>query len=112
MAFSSLFIGEYQRCIDLVNRGGNRFLYQSYAIDNRGFAKMKLGDFEGAQKDFDEALKLDPTNSYVIRNEGMLALAKGDKAKACQLFQKALDMGFTAKFGNECLNDMNAYCGK
>ena len=51
------------------------------AYNNRGFAKSKLGDLEGAISDYDEAIRLDPeyATAHTNRENAQKELRKREK---------------------------------
>jgi tetratricopeptide (TPR) repeat protein len=57
-------------CTQAINKGGfsNRDL--SSAFNNRGHAKIKKGDFDGAKADIERAIQLNPSNPYAYDNLG------------------------------------------
>lgn len=84
----------------------------SYAFNNRGWSRYKLGDTAKAIKDIHRAKRRKVHNPYIYRNLGVIALETGDTAKACVLLRQALDKGFTALYGNEVEELIDASCGK
>ena len=53
---------------------------------------MELGDFSGAGKELETALREEPENLKIISNLGMLAMKKGDKKEAAGFFRTVLDI--------------------
>jgi tetratricopeptide (TPR) repeat protein len=49
-------------------------------FDSRGFAYLKLGDFEKSIADYDAALKIDPKKAYSLYGRGFAKQKKGDQA--------------------------------
>lgn len=83
----------------------------SYAFNNRGWSRYKLGDVEQGVKDIEKARKKKVFNPYVYRNLGVIAIETGDTAKACVYFRQALDRGFTALYGTEVEELATTSCG-
>ena len=83
----------------------------SYAFNNRGWSKFQIGDTEGALKDIHLARKKKPMNPYIYRNLGAIAAARGDTNEACAQFRRALDLNFTAVYGDEVERLIAEYCG-
>jgi len=79
-------------------------------LNNRGFAKLKLGDKKEALKDINASLKIDPTNPYAYKNRALVYLADKKNKDACADLQKALDLGYTKTYGNEAQELVNEYC--
>lgn len=64
-------LGEFREAINDLDRTIKiRNYYGAYA--NRGRAKLKLGDKEGAKQDFLKTMRLDPDNK--LATEGLKAL--------------------------------------
>lgn len=59
---------------------------------NRGLAKLFLGDLEGAIRDTDHVLEVEPSNPEVIRRRAMLAYDSGDSEKAITLLKSILSV--------------------
>lgn len=97
-------IADYDRAIKLNPN-------YSYAFNNRGWSRYKLGDARKGIKDIERAKRRKAHNPYVYRNLGVIALETGDTAKACIQFRKALDEGFTAMYGSEVRDRIAAHCG-
>lgn len=72
-----------------------------FAFSNRGWCEMKLGNMEKARSDLHLAIRKNPGNPYAHRNLGILELETGDQARGCAELRKALELGFTAMYGNE-----------
>lgn len=74
------------------------------AFNNRGFAHLMLGDLDRAFADMSQALSIQPKNAYIFRNLGYYFLQTKNRDQAREYFQRALDLGFTEKYGNEVLD--------
>ena len=55
--------------------------------------KMETGDNDGAKKDFEICVKLDPETGELKRFLGMAKLNLKDKKGACSKFEKAKKLG-------------------
>ncbi|PZR22014.1 MAG: hypothetical protein DI539_06575 [Flavobacterium psychrophilum] len=64
----------------------------AYTYNNRGLAKIKLGDIEGGLKDLEQGHKLDPENSYYYKNMGIYHFDRCEYQKALEYFEKAKEM--------------------
>ena len=53
---------------------------------------MELGDFSGARKELEAALRKEPENVKIISNLGMLALKKGNQEEAAGFFRTVLEL--------------------
>lgn len=82
----------------------------SYAFNNRGWSRYKTGDRDRAIADIERAKRRKDSNPYVFRNLAVIALDAGDKETACKHLRTALDLGFTALFGNEVEALRSANC--
>lgn len=80
--------------------------------NNRGYAKMGLGNLQEAMQDINKALEYYPENSYALKNRGLLYLKMDKKDLACQDFQMAEKYGFSLTYGNEVLKLIKANCKK
>jgi tetratricopeptide (TPR) repeat protein len=83
----------------------------SYAFNNRGWSKFKKGDTAGALKDISRAKKKKPFNPYIYRNLGLIALESGETGEACTHFHRALELNFTAVYGDEVEHLVLRHCG-
>lgn len=59
-------------------------------IVNRGIAKGHLGDLEGAIKDVETALEVEPSNPIFIKHRALLAYKSDDNEKAIELLKGIL----------------------
>jgi tetratricopeptide (TPR) repeat protein len=62
------------------------------AYNNRGLARYRLGDKQGAVADYNQALRIDPNHVNAYYNRGLARRGLGDKQGAIQDFQKAADL--------------------
>ena len=83
---------------------------EAYYFNNRGYAKMKLGDLKGALDDVDRSLKMDPTNSYAYRNRALVYIGMKKMKKVCADLNKAKELGFKQQYGNEVDELLEKYC--
>jgi tetratricopeptide (TPR) repeat protein len=78
-------------CTELLERGSREAIAsRAAALNNRGSAYARKGDFDRALADCQEALRLDPTDAtaYVIR--GYISAAKGDLDRAIADYNEAI----------------------
>lgn len=71
----------------------------------RGLLYHKLGESEKGIKDLKEALKMDPNNSYAMKNLGIIYLNQKKYDEACELFEKAKKIFYTLEYDE---NDLDA----
>ena len=72
--------------------------------NNRGNARRKKGDLDGAIKDYAEAIRLKPNFALAYYNRGLARRKKGDLANAKAAvadFQKYLDLGGGMRDGDQ-----------
>ena len=62
------------------------------AYHNRGIAKQKLGDNQGAIEDYTKAIELVPEYALAYNNRGLAKQKLGDKEGACQDWRRAVDL--------------------
>lgn len=101
---------EYVKAIEIFKKLMQYDPYNPVLLNNMGYAYVQNKDFELGISFIKESLKYWPTNSYAYRNLGLAYLKKKDKAQACQCFQKAEELGFSAEYGNELLEIMQKNC--
>jgi tetratricopeptide (TPR) repeat protein len=60
---------------------------------NRGILKMIRGDFSAAQKDFDDAVEMNPKRPEGWLNMAILRFKQGESAAALPLFDRSIALG-------------------
>jgi tetratricopeptide (TPR) repeat protein len=60
------------------------------AYESRGHIYRNLGDYENAIRDYDAALRLNPSNAFVIKNRAFANFQKGEYAAAITDYNRAL----------------------
>jgi len=60
-------------------------------IVNRGIVKMSLGDFRGADYDFDTAIRMNTDEPEALLNMGLLRLRQNRLAEAIGYFDRSID---------------------
>ncbi len=98
-------IEDYDKFIQLNKDSNNAF-----ALNNRGFAKLKMNDLEGAKDDIMKSFSLDSTNSFVYKNRALYFLAIDSTALACNDLNKAIELGFSINYGSEAADLLKQYC--
>lgn len=78
--------------------------------NERGLAKSRKGDFQGAVEDYELVLKLDPANSFAYRNRALVSLAQKKTAEACEDLIHAEKLGFSRQYGDEVKKLLEANC--
>ena len=91
----------YTRCIAEDGPSGARL---AIAHNNRGVARLALGDPDGAIADYDTALSLDPDYAVAYANRGMAYLAKGAFAQALRDYGAAIerDPAYAPAYADRC----------
>jgi len=82
----------------------------AFAYNNRGFAKMNLGDLTSAKKDIVQSLKVNPKNSFAYKNLGLLYIKTNHMDSACVSLSTAKNLGYRNNFGPEVDDLMARYC--
>ena len=75
-----------------------------------GYAKFKLKDYNGALEDIKKSINLNNNNSYAFRNRALIYFELNNKDSACMDIKKALELGFTEKYGKEVEDLFNKNC--
>ncbi|MDA7677500.1 hypothetical protein N8561_01280 [bacterium] len=83
--------------------------YQSFL--NRAMALGAIGDYKNCVSDWEEVIRLDPTNSqnnngkaYWFVDSTYNLLGEIDVDRSCDLLKKAKELGYTKEFTDEILN--------
>lgn len=100
-------INDYDTYLDLNIDGDNSFAY-----DNRGFAKYKLSDYEGAMDDIQESININPDNSFAYKNRALIYISLDSLNLACQDLEKAKALGFSKEYGSEVNVLMTEFCNQ
>jgi tetratricopeptide (TPR) repeat protein len=107
-------VGDYTEAI----HDYNRFMEltpgedHSFALNNRGYARYKLNDLDGALRDIDNSISLNMSNSYAYRNRALVYIAMENLELACDDLETALGLGFTKSYGGEVQGLFDLYCDK
>jgi tetratricopeptide (TPR) repeat protein len=78
--------------------------------NNRGYAKLKMDDLEGAMADINKSIGLSADNSYAFRNRALVYIAQNKNSLACEDINKALALGFAESYGEELGKLKEAIC--
>lgn len=91
----------YTRCIDEDGPAGSNL---ATAHNNRGVARLAVGDPEGAIADYDRALTLDSAYAMAYANRGMAHLARGDFVQSMLDYDTAIsfDPTYAEAYANRC----------
>jgi tetratricopeptide (TPR) repeat protein len=107
-------IGEYEKAMENINVA---FTKEKVIIERtssyggrdlkttRGLLYHKLGKSKKGIQDLKEALEMDNTNSYAMKNLGIIYLDQKKYNEACVLFEKAKELNYTLDFDE---NDLDA----
>ncbi len=77
-------------CTLILDRGGEPASVKVIALVNRGAARMKSGDPVGAERDFEQALGLDPRSALALRNRARLYAIRQEYDRAIADYDAAL----------------------
>ncbi|HEY6142615.1 MAG TPA: tetratricopeptide repeat protein [Flavobacterium sp.] len=106
-------IGEYDKAMESINIA---FKYEKKIIERtpgyggrdlrttRGLLYHKLGESEKGITDLKEVLKMDPNNSYAMKNLGIIYLDQKKFNEACSLFKKAKELNYTLAYDEKDLD--------
>lgn len=81
-----------------------------YAYSNRAHTRLGLGDTKGALADVELGIRHCPLNSYVYRNKALILLALHRTAEACDVLEKAQELGFALSYGDEVSKLQAMHC--
>jgi tetratricopeptide (TPR) repeat protein len=98
-------IEDYDKFIQLNKEGNNAF-----ALNNRGFAKLKMNDLPGAKEDIMMSFSMDSTNSFVYKNRALYFIALDSINLACKDLKRAIELGFSKNYGSEANDLIKQYC--
>jgi lipoprotein NlpI len=82
-----------------------------YPYNNRGLAKLCLGDIQGAKDDIRISLNLDPTNAWAYRNMGLVFEKMHRPDSSCWYFQMAREKGKKQQYKRDIDSLVLRYCG-
>lgn len=111
----------YEKALHHVNlafaQESNLIKYGSGGVERdirtlRGFVYHKLGESEKGITDLKEALRLNKNNSFAYRNLGVVYYDLGNNKQACELLQKAKDLGYEKTHDRYDLQDYLDYACK
>ncbi len=100
-------LNDYNRYLDLNKNGDNAFAYS-----NRGYAKYKLNDFDGAMEDIQESIRLNPDNAFVYKNRALIYMSLDSMNLACQDLEHANTLGFSEDYGTEVNDLIRKFCNQ
>ena len=85
---------------------------EALIYNNRGYARYKTGDHEGALSDINTSISQKPDNPYAYRNRALVYIATKNNEAACKDIAKALELGFTEAYGNEVEELKKTLCSR
>ncbi|WP_109830664.1 T9SS type A sorting domain-containing protein [Reichenbachiella versicolor] len=97
-------LGEYEKSLDFLNQALEReesiYKHNSGRAERdlrtiKGLVQHKLGDTKEGIETLEEALEINPNNSFANRNMGEIYFDRGNDKKACRYFTKASTLGYT-----------------
>ena len=110
MAFQLTQAGKYKEAGPYFDKAISIAPKEPYNYNNRGYNKFKQGDIEGALKDINYSLKLDPTNSWAYKNRAEIYISQNKPDKACKELEKANELGFSLKYGDAVNELIKKHC--
>ncbi len=90
-------IKDYSKILDLVKNTNSKFLI-SNTYYFRGKAYATKENYQSAVKDFDESLKINPTDGTALFYRATCKLQQNQKTDACADYKSAVKNGFTNSF--------------
>ena len=76
------------------------------AFDNRGVAYRRKGEYDRALQDYEQAIRLNPSNAYAYNNRGIIYRINGEYARAIADYDEAIWLkngDFPAAYYNRAL---------
>ncbi len=105
-----MVFGEYGKAVADMDRAIKQDPNYGFAFSNRGWCNYQLGDTTRARRDLALAVRKNPGNAYAYRSLGIIDLEAGAKVKGCGSLHRALELGFTATYGNEVEELVGLHC--
>jgi len=100
-------ISDYNKFLELNGDDDNAF-----AFNNRGYAKYKINDLEGAMNDIQESIRINPENSFVYKNRALIYISLDSLVLACQDIEQANILGFSDNYGAEVNELITKFCSE
>ena len=100
LLYSATLTADLERKAEIYTKVTELYADEYRGFNNLGVVRYEQGDVEAAGRAFDKALELNAKNAAVNYNCGVVALVKGDNAKAEECFGNAGGVG-------ESLNHVN-----
>ncbi len=85
-------LGRYREAADAFLKSLERKPANPDTLNELAICLMELGDLPGSQRRLEQALKLEPENTKVISNLGVLALKQGRRQEALGFFRAVLEI--------------------
>ncbi|KRA79730.1 tetratricopeptide repeat protein [Altererythrobacter sp. Root672] len=83
---------ELSACNELLGRRHNSSQDRADILSARGYAYHRLGEYQKALADYDQAIDLDPANSYAFYNRGLIYQRLGDRRRALADYSASLKL--------------------
>lgn len=95
------FEARIRGCTAFIEKGDSATA-MAMAHNNRGTAYVAKADYDRAIQDFDQSIKLDPSNARPFNNRGVAYLKKGDSERAIAAFDEAIKLNpnYSEAFAN------------
>ena len=112
LGFLYLTMERNEDALDVLTLAINKFPEEGIPYNNRGLVKHKLGDSVGGIKDIERSLELYEDNSYAYRNLALIYKDIGKPTLACKNCAKAIEMGYTSRYGSDMKKLYQEICTK
>ena len=84
--------GRYADSIEALNKAAELGGGSGDILNEKAICLMELGNLRGARKELEEALRMEPENTKIISNLGVLAMKAGKNDEAAAFFRTVLEL--------------------
>lgn len=111
IGFQYTLMGKYKESLPYFDKALQLEKDEPVTLNNRGFARYKLNDLEGAMEDISKSIEGYPANSYAFKNRALVYLAMNKGTEACNDLKRAKELQFEKQYGPEVNELLKKHCG-